>query len=189
VQRITKAAAEIALEKLDLSATNRAFAGYWLSLWQGNELPRLEAFNPDLVRELVPNLIAFDAVPGRHVMVRRAGQETCAIVGETLDGTDWVMRARVRNRKLRMRNFDAITDGAILFARRRLTMVSGPPVFNQELVLPFAGDLDGIHPVVAHTDWKIDRTRRLNGIAEIEHLARDHRLLPIQSRKRRGARA
>ena len=187
MQRITKAAAEIALEKLSLSATNRAFAGYWLSLWQGDELPRLERFDCDLVRELVPNLIVFDAVPGRHVIVRRAGRETCAVIGAELDGVDWVMTARVRNRKLRMRNFDTIADGAVLFTRRRLTMVSGPPLFNQELVLPFARDPDGMHPVVAHTDWKMDHARRLNGIAEIEPLAHDHKLLSIRSRKRRCA--
>jgi hypothetical protein len=189
VQRIAKAAAETALEKLDLSATNRAFAGYWLSLWQGDDLPRVERFDPGLLRDLVPNLIVFDAVPGKHVMVRKAGRETCAIVGEELDGIDWVMTARVRNRRLRMRNFDTLMDGAILFTRRRLTMLSGPPAFNQELVLPFAGDPHGVHPIVAHTDWKIDRDRRLNGIAEIEPLAHDHRLLSIQSRKRRGAQA
>ena len=186
VQTIAKAAAEAALEKLDLSATNRAFAGHWLSRWRGDELPRLEDSDPGMIRELAPNLMVFDALPGQRVTVRRAGRDICTIVGAELTGIDWILWARLRNRKLRLRNFDAIADGAIMFTRRRLTMASGPATFNQELVVPFAVDANGLQPIVAHTDWRIDRSRRANGIAEIESLAHDNRLLSIQSRKRRG---
>jgi hypothetical protein len=66
--------------------------------------------------------------------------------------------------------------------RRRLTMVSGPAMYNEELLLPFAPDADGICPVVAHTDWKIDRVLRLTGISEIEGLPHDSRLLAIRGR-------
>jgi hypothetical protein len=186
VQKITKAAAETALEKLDLGATNRAFAGYWLSLWQGNELPKFESFRSEPVRELASNLIVFDTVPGNRVTVRSAGRDISTTVRAELDGVDWVMFGPVRGRRLRMRNFEAIADGAIMLVRRRLTMVSGSPIFNQELILPFAPSLDGTHLSAAHVDWRIDDARRLNGIAEIEPLARNHKILSIQSRTRRG---
>jgi hypothetical protein len=182
VRKITKAAAEAALEKLKLGSSNRAFAGYWLSLWEGDELPRHERFDHYRIEGLSPNLIEFDVLPESRVMVRKAGRETCEILGEDVNGIDWVLYARIRNRRSRMRNLTAIANGAVNIVRRRLTMVSGPAVFNEELLLPFAPDSDGICPVVAHTDWKIDRALRLTGISEIEPLPRDSRLFAIRGR-------
>jgi hypothetical protein len=178
VYRIRKAAAEEALEKLRLSPDNRAFAGYWLSLWQGDELPFRQAFNPWHIRELVPNLIEFEAVPQTRVTIRKAGREIVQIAREELDGVDWVMGAPVRERGVRMRSFTKLTDGAISIVRRRLTMASGPPLYNEELSLPFAPH-GGIHPVVAHADWKVDPRLRRSSILEIEIMARNYSVLSI----------
>lgn len=182
MRKITKAAAETALEKFKLGSSNRAFAGYWLSLWQGDELPRHESFDPYRIGGLSPNLIQFDVLPERGVTVRKAGRETCEILGLDVNGLDWIMYARIRNRRFRLRNFTAITNGAVNIVRRRLTMVSGPSVYNEELLLPFAPSPDGIYPVVAHTDWKIDHALRLTGISEIEPLPSDSRLLAIRGK-------
>jgi hypothetical protein len=185
MSKISKVAAERSLEKLKLSDTNREFAGYWLSLWQGDALPRYDAFNPHRIARLVPNLLAFEALPEKSVVVRKAGREICRVAHQELDGADWITAAPLRGRGLRMRAFTRITEGAIMHVRRRMTMVSGPPRFNEELVLPFAPDADGIHPVLAHADWKLEPALKFHGIAEIEYVTRDHTILTI----RRGAAA
>src|SRR6202000_3048223 len=104
MQKITKDAAERAIEKLYLGDKNRAFAGYWLSLWQGDALPRIECFDAAQLRDFAPGLMTFAVVPERHVEVQWAGSDVLLAVGKPLSGTDWIKAVPVRNQALRMRN-------------------------------------------------------------------------------------
>ncbi|HEY4943999.1 MAG TPA: PAS domain-containing protein [Rhizomicrobium sp.] len=181
MRRITKAAAEDVIEKLSLGAANRELAGYWLSLWQGNDPPQYERFDSARLSALVPNMMLFEVLPENHVTVRKAGIDLCRILREDLDGTDWVRPAPVRCHGVRMRNFSAVARGAAMIGRRRIAMAVGSTRYNEELVLPFAPRSDGTCPVIGHADWKMDYHLRFTAITDIENLAHDSIL---QFRKR-----
>ncbi|HEY4941236.1 MAG TPA: PAS domain-containing protein [Rhizomicrobium sp.] len=178
---ITKAAAEDVIERFSLGAANRLLAGYWLSLWQGDDPPRYERFNSAGLSDLVPNLMLFDVLPERHVTIRKAGIDLCRILNEDLDGTDWVKRAPMRSHRLYMRNFSTVARGAAIIGRRRISMASGGPRFNEELVLPFAPRADGTCPVIGHVDWKMDYRLRFRAIIAMENIA-DDRILPFRKK-------
>ena len=174
---MTKAAAEDVMERFSLGAANRLMAGRWLSLWQGNDLPQYEQFNFTGLSELVPNIMLFDVLPEAQVTIRKAGIDVCRILREDLDGTDWVKRAPLRNRRLYMRNFSAVARGAAIVGRRRISMAFGGPRFNEELMLPFARRADGTCPVIGHVDWKMDRLK-FGAITKMEITAND-KILPF----------
>jgi hypothetical protein len=182
--RMRKAAAEIAIERMNLGHANQILSGYWLSLWQGDSLPRREQFDPMQVKSLLANLMVFDVVPDNAVTVRSAGSDLKLITGDDLNGRDWVARAPLRLQNMRMRNLTAVTQGAILWARRRIYFAGGVTHYNEELVLPFAPNADGQCSILAYPDWKLDafnwRGERLNS----ERCARYHRIFPLSARIR-----
>jgi hypothetical protein len=178
MRRVMKATAEDAIERFSLGAANRLLAGYWLSLWQGDELPEYERFKFVGLSELIPNMMLFDVLPEHRVMVRKAGTDVCRILNEDLDGTDWVRPAPMRNHRLRMRHFSAVARGAAIIGRRRMSMAFGGHRFNEELLLPFASRADGTCPVIGHADWKIEYRLRFTAITGMDNLA-DDRILPF----------
>lgn len=180
---MTKAAAEDAVERLNLGAANRLLAGYWLSLWQGNALPRREQFDPSLVKPLLPNLMLFDVVPENKVTVQLAGSDVKRITGQDFNGVDWVGWVPVRYRGMRMRNLTAVARGAVMTCHRRMQMTVGNDRFNEELVLPFAINDDGLCPVVAHPDWRLDPVTTVGVPVIIEHCARDHKVVTFANKK------
>jgi hypothetical protein len=105
VLKITKAAAEDAIERFSLGAENRLLAGHWLSLWQGDELPQYEQFGFAGFGAFIPNTFLFDVLPQRRVTVRKAGSDVCTILHENLEGADWVTRSPLRYRNMLVRNF------------------------------------------------------------------------------------
>lgn len=171
--KITKAAAEHAIERFALGEANRLLAGHWLSLWQGDDLPRYEHFNLAKLRDLVPNILLFDVLPEKRVTVRKAGNDISRILHGDLDGRDWVESAQLRYRNIFMRNFSAIARGAAMKGCRRLSMANASAIYNEELALPFATRADGTCMVIGHVDWKMDYHRRFTAITGIPPLAGD----------------
>jgi hypothetical protein len=182
VQKITKDAAEHAVEKLCLGEKNRAFAGYWLSLWQGDALPEQARFDLGQIKALAPGAMIFEVLPARRVTVGYAGADVCRAVGEQLTGIDWVARSVVRNRGVRMRNLSAVATGSLMICRRTFRMPSGRLCANEELVVPFAAKADGTHQAIALTDWKIDGTDGLASITEIADAAH-YNILALRRRR------
>jgi hypothetical protein len=183
VQNITKDAAERAIEKLSLSDKNRAFAGYWLSLWQGNELPRPERFDLARLPTLTPGVMVFDVLPDRSITVRSAGIDICRAVGQRLNGIDWITHAAVRNRGLRIRNFTGVAEGSVLIGRRPFLLAGGSLRINEELALPLAADADGASTVIAYTDWKTDEPDWFKNITDISRIAQYNQMLSLRPRK------
>ena len=187
LQKITKDTAESAIEKLSLGEKNTAFVGYWLSLWRGDELPRFETFDMARLPALAPMMVLFDVVPERSVIVRSAGSEVCRAVGRQLAGLDWIAYAAARNQKLRMQNMSEVANGSVLLARRPFSLATGTPRANEELVLPFAPNADGVTPVVACTDWKIDEPDWYKRVIDVAYVAHD-KMVRLRRRKSPAAR-
>jgi hypothetical protein len=181
VLKITKAAAEDAIERFSLGAANRLLAGHWLSLWQGDDLPHYEQFNLAGFGPFIPNMLLFDVLPERRVTVRKAGSDVCTVLHRNLEGVDWVTLASLRYRNMFMRNFAAVAGGAAMRGRRILTMTDGSSRIDEELVLPFAPRADGICPVLGYVDWKMDRHLTLTSISEIPNVAGD-KILPFRKK-------
>jgi hypothetical protein len=181
-----KSDAEDAIERMNLGAANRLLAGYWLSLWDGDALPRRERFDPARVSSLMSSLLLFDVVPDNEVTVRMAGSDVERLSGRDFNGCDWVAAAPTRLRGMRVRNLTAVARGAVLSARRRMRMSIGSDRFNEELVLPFAANDDGLCPVVAYADWQLDPATTRGVPLVIEHCAREHRLIAFGDKKKVG---
>ena len=79
-----KSIAEGAIATLGLKDTNNSFANYWLSLWEGDELPERSKFSPSKIKPLLPFLLVFDVVPDESVTVRLAGTASDTSWGKTL---------------------------------------------------------------------------------------------------------
>jgi PAS domain-containing protein len=182
VQKITKDAAECAIEKLSLGDKNRAFVGYWLSLWQGDALPRLERFDIARLPAQAPGMVVFDVIPERRVLIRSAGSDICRAVGLPLDGIDWVAYAPLRNQKLRMQNLSEVANGSLLLARRPFLHSKIGRRVNEELVLPFAPDANGVSPAIACIDWKLDEPDWFKSVTDISGVAHD-RMMRLRRRK------
>jgi hypothetical protein len=176
---LNKTAAENAIAELGLSAANKSLANYWLSLWRGDALPERSQFRPNKIRALLPNLLMFDVVPDKSVTVRLAGTGLRYILGEDITGRNWLELTRVHHRPTRLRNLSAVARGAVMSARRRVTMVAGDDHINEEIVLPFARDEDGQSQVVAHAVWGLDRGTLATDIRNIEDDTSNFRLVPI----------
>ncbi len=177
---LNKSAAADAIAKLRLDARNRALAEHWLSLWAHDGLPARSCFNPSKLKTHLPNLLMFDVVPDERVTVRLAGTGYRSVLGMELTGRDWIAMAPEKHRRLRLRNMSTVARGAVLVARRRMAMVAGGDHENEELVLPFAPDDSGVHPVVAHADWKLDHLSKVTSIAWIDDASRDFELVPLK---------
>lgn len=143
------------IASLGLAPANRAFAEYWLSLWQDHALPRRGTINPAQLKALLPNLLILDVVPDRSVTVRLAGTTFNAVLGLELTGQDWVALAPPEYRAERLRIFSDIALGAIGRGMRRVEMDSAEDTVCEELLLPFAVEDTGeICPVMCHLDWR-----------------------------------
>jgi len=172
--------AERALDELGLDKANRAVADYWLSLWQGDALPARSQFSPGRLKALLPHLLMFDVVPDESVTVRLAGTGYRQVLGEDLTGQDWIAKAPAHHRPVRLRNLTSVARGAVMGTHRRIAMVVGHDSVNEEIALPFAPDDNGVHPIVAHVDWKLDHLTKVTTIKRIEADAPHFRLLLLQ---------
>ncbi|MGZ7103783.1 MAG: PAS domain-containing protein [Candidatus Angelobacter sp.] len=171
--------AEGAIATLGLRDTNNSFANYWLSLWEGDELPGRSKFSPGKIKPLLPFLLVFDVVPDESVTVRLAGTGFRYILGEDITGKDWLAMTRAHHRPTRLGNLSAVARGSVMKAQRRIKMVVGEDRINEEIVLPFAPEKGGTCQVVAHAEWGVDPLTKAADIRNIEDDTRDFRLLPI----------
>jgi hypothetical protein len=175
-----KEVAEKAIESLNLEASNREFADYWLSLWQEDGLPARASFSPARMKAFLPSILIYDVVPERSVTVRLAGTGYDLILGPSLAGSDWVALAPENYRATRLRLFSTIARGAILMAHRHLAMLSGDNIVVQEILLPFAGQPDGVHSVLARVNWRQDQLRRIKTIAQVTGETLDQTLVSLR---------
>jgi hypothetical protein len=147
--------ARAAFARLTLSAKNRALASYWLSLWEGDSLPRRAAFQPGRVPSLVGGICLFEVTPHEGVFCRTAGSAIRSALGFNIAGTDWLAQTDPYQRASRLRGFTDVALGLAGATRRRVTDPTGRPLTVDGLMLPFRDvETDGVRYVLTHDDWR-----------------------------------
>lgn len=175
-----KEVAEKAIGSLNLEASNQEFADYWLSLWQDDGLPTRASFSPARLKAFLPSLLIYDVIPEQSVIVRLVGTGYDLILGPSLVGKDWIALAPENHRAARLQAFSTIARGAVLVAHRRVAMLSGDDIVTEEILLPFAQQPSGVHPVLGRVNWRQDQLRRIKSIPQVTGDTIDHRLVSLR---------
>jgi hypothetical protein len=150
----TRERAVDAFAKLPLSVANEKLARYWLSLWEGDTLPRRADFSPGRVREHLPGLAIFEVRAGESVRCRLAGTMLHRAVGRELTGCDWRDYTAKDQWAERLERNTVIAQGAVGVGIRHSAMPEGLRI-TQELQLPFADKAeDGARLLLMHLDWR-----------------------------------
>jgi hypothetical protein len=144
-----------ALEATPLGRLNRAFANYWLSLWDGDDLPLRAAFNPTRVRDLLPGIVILAVRPGESVHCRLAGSAIQMGLGIDITGKDWLAMTPDDQKSTRLARLGQLLDGAASRNLREGFTTSGTPVCAEEVQFPF-GDVaeDGSRMLISHVAWR-----------------------------------
>ena len=174
-----KPVVEDIVARLDLEAPNRAFAVYWLSLWDGDALPPRARFSPAKMKPFLPNMLIFDVVPDERVTVRLAGTGYRHVLNNDPTGKDWIEAAPESHRATRLMIFSTVARGAILVAHRRIAMLGGGEHVSEEILLPFAEDQGGRVPVLAHVNFRPDQFTQIKSIAQVTGDPLDYKLVPL----------
>lgn len=176
---LSKSVAEAAIAGLDLETSNAALAAHWLALWQGDALPARAAFNPSRLKPFLSSLMLFDVVPDVGITVRLAGTGYRHILGAELTGKDWIAEAPESHRAMRLKLFSQIARGAVLAAHRRIAMTVGEDYRSEEILLPFAREASGAHPVLAHVNFKPEQFLKIKSMAQVTGDPLDWKMLPL----------
>lgn len=180
VRAFDKRAAAETIEALALDPSNRAIAGRWLSLWPGDALPPRSAFHPAMLTPYLPNILMFNVVPQVSVTVRLAGTRYNHILGTELTGRDWIAAAPEHHRAVRLGLFSAIARGAVVMDHRRLAMSVGDAIVVEEILLPFAAEAGGVHPVLVHVNLKADQYLKISSVKEALSDPLDYKLVELK---------
>ena len=149
-QLLSKSAVETKLAQADLEEINRAFVGYWLSLWSNDVLPSRSQLNPAKMKRFLRNLMLLDVKPHAEVTVRLAGTAITGALEMELAGKDWIALAPEHYRAERLRILSEIAAGAFGVGYRRLELIHNQELLCEEVILPFAEEAGGNTPVVVH---------------------------------------
>ena len=155
IHRFDHRLAQEILEDLPLAPENRRLADYWLSLWQGDALPRRSQFSPSAVRDLLPGIMIHEVQPGLRVSIRLCGTAINQAFGRDLTGCDLIAISPDETRAVRLARHSEIAQGAIGFGLRRGLSRLGVEAVSEELHLPF-GDItpDGARMILFHSNWR-----------------------------------
>lgn len=175
-----KAAAERAIEALQLERSNGELAMRWLALWQGNALPPRESFRPANFKAFLPTVGLFNVVPDVGVTVRLSGTRFAHILGQDMTGEDWIAAAPQSHRAARLKIYSEIARGAILIDHRRLATTEGKDYVSEVMVLPFAPDAHGVSPVLMHANLPADRYLKLKSMSQAMAEPENFRLVPLK---------
>jgi len=175
----SKAHAQDVIAQLSLEESNRALADHWLSLWDGDALPPRAKFNPAKMKPFLANIIMFNVVPNRSVMVRLAGTGFRHFLDSELTGGDWIGLAPKSHRATRLKLFTSIARGAILVAHRLVAMTVGADYISEEILLPFAPDASGSTPVLVHVNFKPEHFLKIKSMAQVTGDPLDFQLVPL----------
>lgn len=174
-------AASQALGAAGFNDANYRLAHYWLSLWQGNALPKRAQFNPRRVPDLLSTICIFDVIPDEKVTCRLAGSGVRMALGVELTNRDWLAMVNESQRAIRLQRFSNLAYGSAARALRRAIDQDGREQIVEEVLLPF-GDIcaNGTRHVITHSDWR--SSRMLLGPSELfgaEQIALDYREISL----------
>ena len=147
-----------AFERLGLTGANRRLAVYWLSLWDGDQMPTRAQFQPGAVRDLLPGIGIFAVNPGVSTHCRLAGTELTRAIGRDLTGLSWQAYTPPDEWKLRLDRNSEIAKGSVGIGIRFTQDRNGETERAIELQLPFADVAeDGTRQILFHLDWRAPR--------------------------------
>jgi hypothetical protein len=147
-----------AFAKLPLSASNIKLAQYWLSLWDGDELPHRAQLSPARMKDLLPGIGIFEVRAGESSRCRLAGTAIQRALGRELAGLDWRTYTPHHQHAERLQRNSIIADGAVGMGIRHSRAPQGAGT-TQELQLPFADRTeDGARLILFHLDWRPEST-------------------------------
>jgi len=183
IRRFDRQIAERVLASWSLAVGNRRLADYWLSLWEGDELPQRRRFAPAAVRDLLAGIMIQEVKPGVRMTVRLCGTAINQAFGRDLTGCDLIALSPPAVRAERLARNSRIAEGAIGLATRRGETRMGRPVASQEIHLPFADITeDGARLILLHSSWRPKSAEP--GVAEVEdvlRLAEEFQIVPLWS--------
>jgi hypothetical protein len=146
--------ARAAFEKLALSPSNEKLARYWLSLWDGDALPKRAQLSPARVKDLLPGIGIFEVRPGESSRCRLSGTAIQHALGREIAGLDWRQYTAKEHWQSRLARNSQIADGGVGVGLRR-GQPDGGAGATQELQLPFADETeDGARLILFHLDWR-----------------------------------
>jgi len=154
LRRFDWSVASSAFEALPLCAGNRQIVRYWLSLWEGDELPLRARFEPLRVRDLLPGVVIMEIKPQERVLIRLSGSAINRAFGMDITGKDILALTPERHRATRLARNSRVAEGAASFVHRSGITADGAPWSSEEVQLPFR-DLtpDGARLILLHTSW------------------------------------
>ncbi len=172
-----RATAQAAFARLSLSAKNRALANYWLSLWEGDGLPRRKAFLPGKVSAVVGGICMFEVRPHESVFCRTAGIAIRSALGFNIANTDWLALTDPYQRASRLRGFTDVALGQAGQTRRRVSDPSGRQLAIDGLMLPFRDvEQGGLRHVLTHDDWRpSEPAGHFAQLVDADHVASEFR--------------
>lgn len=126
---------------------------YWLSLWEGDELPWRRRFEPVRVRDLLPGVLIMEVKPLERVIVRLSGAAINAAFGFDLTGRDLLALTPESQRETRLaRNSEIAAGDIVALVRRNGSYADGAAWESEELQLPFRDiTADGGRLILLHT--------------------------------------
>jgi hypothetical protein len=143
----------------ELAPENRRFVNYWLSLWDADELPLRQRYDPAQMRDLLPGIAIMEVKAAERVHIQIAGSALNAAFGFDLSGWDLATITREDDRPVRLARNSQIALGTAALALRRGRTVDGRDWTSEEVHLPFRDVLpDGVRLVLFHSTWRPDAT-------------------------------
>lgn len=143
-----------AFANLPLSAANAKLARYWLSLWDGDQLPLRSQLSPAQMKDLLPGIGIFEVRAGESSRCRLAGTAIQRALGREIAGSDWRAYTPAAQHAERLQRNCAIASGGVGIGIRNTATPEGQST-TQELQLPFADETeDGARLILFHLDWR-----------------------------------
>jgi hypothetical protein len=141
---------------------NRSILEYWLSLRRDDALPLRTDFDLRHVPQSLSKLSLIQIWPEERLVCRLSGTALVRMIGRDLTGCDIIANTAPEFRRERMARYVNCMDGFIHRSVRTLQGVSGDPVRNECLILPF-GDVreDGSRQALLAADWFAARGEQL----------------------------
>jgi hypothetical protein len=147
-------AAEHRLRAFPLSPQNRRLIDYWLSLWDGDELPHRDRFRPNALRELLPGLAVFEIGDRPEILCRLAGSSIVVGLGIDPTGKDILALTPEPMRATRLERFRLIAQGAVGHAFNQIDTRTSQQIDVEAVMVPFRTD-SLARQLVGHTTWRV----------------------------------
>ncbi|HEX2591168.1 MAG TPA: PAS domain-containing protein [Rhizomicrobium sp.] len=173
--------ATMALDATPLGPLNRRFANYWLSLWDGDNLPSRSALNPARLRDLLPGVVLLEVRGREAIRCRVAGTAIQQGLGFDITGKDWLAMTPEDQKPVRLHRIDELLAGAGSRNLREGYTVTGSQVCAEEVQFPFAdvGE-DGSRLLISHVAWRAGSAARGNPqLRDAHHIASHFQPIPL----------